>query len=358
MLNVNLKAQVLEIAKSKNLLGSENSACETNAFKEAEHAWQLIKNEPLILLKDFYPDCDCQDINFELINDVSFGYEISAVMSLHTVHTQNPSKLNEKEQTINNAKLTFQLQKVLPLPTKLNRLVAKIMSLGMHAQISAQNSTFVEYLSLLLPVLSPIKATKANALAALIDDKKSTDIESGTTNSQSASRSQEAVTSHSQAHSKEQEYLLEQGISYKQDSISPFSYHQELLLLEFLPIVEAIFNKDASTLLNMLEDYKKLLLSSSQNLKLSLSNKETESFILFSLFINKLIAATKVLALRAMDHYHEPSPAANNIEQHLKTALDLATKLNMHELDIIARSLRSIVLLKLPVEDQGTKSER
>ena len=252
-MDTKLKDQLFEIAKSNNLLASSQNSEDSNAlldkaFSEALRAWQAINQEPLLLVKDLieqYPELKLElkgDLclyNFDLIEDAAFSYELNTVMSLHCALPNSKSDASEQEQVRTNANHTFELQRSLPLPNKISRLAAKVMSLGMYAQISKRAPDFHNYLTILLPLVATINAQLLNDKARFIADRqvKVTSSESGCEAS-----------------------CVSQSTKFDAHNTNPlYECEQNILLLELLPIWALIFNHDYQGLLTKLNTFHQVL---------------------------------------------------------------------------------------------------
>lgn len=401
-MDTKLKDQLFEIAKSNNLLASSQNSEDSNAlldkaFSEALRAWQAINQEPLLLVKDLieqYPELKLElkgDLclyNFDLIEDAAFSYELNTVMSLHCALPNSKSDASEQEQVRINASHTFELQRTLPLPNKISRLAAKVMSLGMYAQISKRAPDFHDYLTILLPLVAKINDQLLNDKARYIADR------------QVKVTSSEAVCEAS---------CVSQSTKLDAHNTNPlYECEQNILLLELLPIWALIFNHDYQGLLTKLDDFHQLLVSFAKDLEFANTMQEKGNFALYMSIILLMEEATKALAQHHLgcktenakdtegtygtkdtDSYNgtEGTDGANVaadtkvtdgsegadviegskvtkgaegsegaevnkvIESKLQTAIDKCDQLHMADLEIIARSLKMILLLDLSRSD-------
>lgn len=398
-MDTKLKDQLFEIAKSNNLLASSQNSEDSNAlldkaFSEALRAWQAINQEPLLLVKDLieqYPELKLEikgDLclyNFDLIEDAAFSYELNTVMSLHCALPNSKSDASEQEQVRTNARHTFELQRTLPLPNKISRLAAKVMSLGMYAQISKRASDFHDYLTILLPLVATINAQLLNDKARFIADR------------QVKVTSSESVCEAS---------CVSQSTKFDAHNTNPlYECEQNILLLELLPIWALIFNHDYQNLLTKLDTFHQVLVSFAKDLEFANTMQEKANFALYMSIILLMEEATKALAQHHLacktekakdtDSYNgsEGSDGANVaadtkvtdgsestdvingtdviegskvikgaegsegaevnkvIESKLQTAIDKCDQLHMADLEIIARSLKMILLLDVSRSD-------
>lgn len=403
-MDTKLKDQLFEIAKSNNLLASSQNSEDSNAlldkaFSEALRAWQAINQEPLLLVKDLieqYPELKLElkgDLclyNFDLIEDAAFSYELNTVMSLHCALPNSKSDASEQEQVRTNANHTFELQRSLPLPNKISRLAAKVMSLGMYAQISKRAPDFHNYLTILLPLVATINAQLLNDKARFIADR------------QVKVNSSESVCEAS---------CVSQSTKFDAHNTNPlYECEQNILLLELLPIWALIFNHDYQGLLTKLDDFHQLLVSFAKDLEFANTMQEKGNFALYMSIILLMEEATKALAQHHLgcktenakakategtddtkdtDSYNgteitdaadvaadtkvtdgsestdviegskvikgaevaEGAEVNKVIESKLQTAIDKCDQLHMADLEIIARSLKMILLLDLSRSD-------
>ena len=395
-MDTKLKDQLFEIAKSNNLLASSQNSEDSNAlldkaFSEALRAWQAINQEPLLLVKDLieqYPELKLElkgDLclyDFALIEDAAFSYELNTVMSLHCALPNSKSDASEQEQVRTNARHTFELQRTLPLPNKISRLAAKVMSLGMYAQISKRAPDFHNYLTILLPLVAKINAQLLNNKARFIADRqvKVTSSESGCESS-----------------------CVSQSTKFDAHNTNPlYECEQNILLLELLPIWALIFNHDYQGLLTKLDDFHQLLVSFAKDLEFANTMQEKANFALYMSIILLMEEATKALAQHHLGCNTESAKATEGtdgtkdtdganvaadtkvadgsedtdvikdtdviegskvikgaegaevnkvIESKLQTAIDKCDQLHMADLEIIARSLKMILLLDLSRSD-------
>lgn len=407
-MDTKLKDQLFEIAKSNNLLASSQNSEDSNAlldkaFSEALRAWQAINQEPLLLVKDLvesYPELKLElkgDLclyDFALIEDAAFSYELNTVMSLHCALPNSKSNESEQEQVRTNANHTFELQRALPLPNKISRLAAKVMSLGMYAQISKRAPDFHDYLTILLPLVAKINAQLLNDKARFIADR------------------QVKVTS---SESVSETCCTSQSTKFDAHNTNPlYECEQNILLLELLPIWVLIFNHDYQGLLTKLDGFHQLLVSFAKDLEFANTMQEKANFALYMSIILLMEEATKALAQHHLgcktkkakptevtdgsentDGYNdtegsdgadvvadtkvnegsedtgvikgtdgsdgskvtkgaegaEGSEVNKVIESKLQTAIDKCDQLHMADLEIIARSLKMILLLDLSRSD-------
>lgn len=392
-MDTKLKDQLFEIAKSNNLLASSQNSEDSNAlldkaFSEALRAWQAINQEPLLLVKDLieqYPELKLElkgDLclyDFALIEDAAFSYELNTVMSLHCALPNSKSDASEQEQVRTNANHTFELQRSLPLPNKISRLAAKVMSLGMYAQISKRAPDFHNYLTILLPLVATINAQLLNDKARFIADR------------QVKVNSSESVCVASCA---------SQSTKFDAHNTNPlYECEQNILLLELLPIWALIFNHDYQGLLTKLDDFHQLLVSFAKDLEFANTMQEKTNFALYMSTILLMEEATKALAQHHLGYKTEKAKATEGtdgtkdtdgadvaadpkvtdgsdgtdviegskvtkgaegsegaevnkvIESKLQTAIDKCDQLHMADLEIIARSLKMILLLDLSRSD-------
>ena len=392
-MDTKLKDQLFEIAKSNNLLASSQNSEDSNAlldkaFSEALRAWQAINQEPLLLVKDLieqYPELKLElkgDLclyNFDLIEDAAFSYELNTVMSLHCALPNSKSDASEQEQVRTNASHTFELQRTLPLPNKISRLAAKVMSLGMYAQISKRAPDFHNYLTILLPLVAKINAQLLNNKARFIADRqvKVTSSESGCESS-----------------------CVSQSTKFDAHNTNPlYECEQNILLLELLTIWALIFKHDYQGLLTKLDDFHQLLVSFAKDLEFANTMQEKANFALYMSIILLMEEATKALAQHHLGCNTENAKATEGtddskdtdaadvaadpkvtdgsestdviegskvingaevaegsevnkvIESKLQTAIDKCDQLHMADLEIIARSLKMILLLDLSRSD-------
>lgn len=401
-MDTKLKDQLFEIAKSNNLLASSQNSEDSNAlldkaFSEALRAWQAINQEPLLLVKDLIEQyrelklglkSDLCLYNFDLIEDAAFSYELNTVMSLHCALPNSKSDDSEQEQVRTNASHTFELQRALPLPNKISRLTAKVMSLGMYAQISKRAQDFHDYLTLLLPLVDKINAQLLNDKARFISDR------------QVKVTSSEPVCEAS---------CVSQSTKFDAHNTNPlYECEQNILLLELLPIWSLIFIHDYQGLLTKFDTFHQVLVSFAKDLEFANTMQEKANFALYMSIILLMEEATKALA-----HHHlscktkkakdtegtdgskytyscngnEGSEVTNSskasegtdgadvaaetkvthgsdgtdviegsevnkvIESKLQTAIDKCDQLHMADLEIIARSLKMILLLDVSRSD-------
>ena len=392
-MDTKLKDQLFEIAKSNNLLASSQNSEDSNAlldkaFSEALRAWQAINQEPLLLVKDLieqYPELKLElksDLclyNFDLIEDAAFSYELNTVMSLHCALPNSKSDASEQEQVRTNANHTFELQRSLPLPNKISRLAAKVMSLGMYAQISKRAQDFHDYLTILLPLVATINAQLLNDKARFIADR------------QVKVNSSESVCVASCA---------SQSTKFDAHNTNPlYECEQNILLLELLPIWALIFNHDYQGLLTKLDTFHQVLVSFAKDLEFANTMQEKANFALYMSIILLMEEATKALAQHHLGCKTENAKATEGtdgtkdtdganvaadpkvtdgsestdviegskvtkgaegsegaevnkvIESKLQTAIDKCDQLHMADLEIIARSLKMILLLDLSRSD-------
>ena len=398
-MDTKLKDQLFEIAKSNNLLASSQNSEDSNAlldkaFSEALRAWHAINQEPLLLVKDLieqYPELKLElkgDLclyDFALIEDAAFSYELNTVMSLHCALPNSKSDASEQEQVRTNASHTFELQRTLPLPNKISRLAAKVMSLGMYAQISKRAPDFHNYLTILLPLVAKINAQLLNDKARFIADR------------QVKVNSSESVCEAS---------CVSQSTKFDAHNTNPlYECEQNILLLELLPIWALIFNHDYQGLLTKLDDFHQLLVSFAKDLEFANTMQEKANFALFMSIILLMEEATKALAQHHLGCKTESAKATEGtddtkdtdganvaadtkvadgsedtdvikdtdviegskvtkgaegsegaevnkvIESKLQTAIDKCDQLHMADLEIIARSLKMILLLDLSRSD-------
>lgn len=380
-MDTKLKDQLFEIAKSNNLLASSQNSEDSNAlldkaFSEALRAWQAINQEPLLLVKDLieqYPELKLElksDLclyNFELIEDAAFSYELNTVMSLHSALPNIKSDASEQEQVRTNASHTFELQRTLPLPNKISRLAAKVMSLGMYAQISKRAPDFHDYLTILLPLVAKINAQLLNDKARFIADR------------QVKVTSSESVCEAS---------CVSQSTKFDAHKTNPlYECEQNILLLELLPIWALIFNHDYQGLLTKLDTFHQVLVSFAKDLEFANTMQEKANFALYMSIILLMEEATKALAQHHLGCKTENAKATDGtegtnganvaadpkvtdgsegtdvikgaegsevnkvIESKLQTAIDKCDQLHMADLEIIARSLKMILLLDLSRSD-------
>ena len=398
-MDTKLKDQLFEIAKSNNLLASSQNSEDSNAlldkaFSEALRAWQAINQEPLLLVKDLieqYPELKLElkgDLclyDFALIEDAAFSYELNTVMSLHCALPNSKSDASEQEQVRTNARHTFELQRTLPLPNKISRLAAKVMSLGMYAQISKRAPDFHNYLTILLPLVAKINAQLLNDKARFIADR------------QVKVTSSESVCEAS---------CVSQSTKFDAHNTNPlYECEQNILLLELLPIWALIFNHDYQGLLTKLDDFHQLLVSFAKDLEFANTMQEKANFALYMSIILLMEEATKALAQHHLGCKTEKAKATEGtdgtkdtdgadvaadtkvtdgsedtdvikgtdiiegskvtkgaegsegaevnkvIESKLQTAIDKCDQLHMADLEIIARSLKMILLLDLSRSD-------
>ena len=398
-MDTKLKDQLFEIAKSNNLLASSQNSEDSNvlldkAFSEALRAWQAINQEPLLLVKDLieqYPELKLElkgDLclyDFALIEDAAFSYELNTVMSLHCALPNSKSDASEQEQVRTNASHTFELQRSLPLPNKISRLAAKVMSLGMYAQISKRAPDFHNYLTILLPLVATINAQLLNDKARFIADR------------QVKVTSSESVCEAS---------CVSQSTKFDAHNTNPlYECEQNILLLELLPIWALIFNHDYQGLLTKLDDFHQLLVSFAKDLEFANTMQEKANFALYMSIILLMEEATKALAQHHLGCKTEKAKATEGtddskdtdganvaadtkvtdgsestdvikdtdviegskvingaevaegaevnkvIESKLQTAIDKCDQLHMADLEIIARSLKMILLLDLSRSD-------
>ena len=404
-MDTKLKDQLFEIAKSNNLLASSQNSEDSNAlldkaFSEALRAWQAINQEPLLLVKDLvesYPELKLElkgDLclyDFALIEDAAFSYELNTVMSLHCALPNSKSNESEQEQVRTNANHTFELQRTLPLPNKISRLAAKVMSLGMYAQISKRAPDFHDYLTILLPLVAKINAQLLNDKARFIADR------------------QVKVTS---SESVSEASCVSQSKKFDAHNTNPlYECEQNILLLELLPIWVLIFNHDYQGLLTKLDDFHQLLVSFAKDLEFANTMQEKANFALYMSIILLMEEATKALAqhhLGCKTKKAKPTEVTDGsentegyngtegsdgadvvadtkvtdgtdvikgtdviegskmtkgaegaegaevnkvIESKLQTAIDKCDQLHMADLEIIARSLKMILLLDLSRSD-------
>ena len=395
-MDTKLKDQLFEIAKSNNLLASSQNSEDSNAlldkaFSEALRAWQAINQEPLLLVKDLieqYPELKLElkgDLclyDFALIEDAAFSYELNTVMSLHCALPNSKSDASEQEQVRTNASHTFELQRTLPLPNKISRLAAKVMSLGMYAQISKRAPDFHNYLTILLPLVATINAQLLNDKARFIADR------------QVKVNSSESVCEAS---------CVSQSTKFDAHNTNPlYECEQNILLLELLPIWALIFNHDYQGLLTKLDDFHQLLVSFAKDLEFANTMQEKANFALYMSIILLMEEATKALAQHHLGCKTESAKATEGtdgtkdtdganvaadtkvtdgsedtdvikdtdviegskvikgaegaevnkvIESKLQTAIDKCDQLHMADLEIIARSLKMILLLDLSRSD-------
>lgn len=404
-MDTKLKDQLFEIAKSNNLLASSQNSEDSNAlldkaFSEALRAWQAINQEPLLLVKDLvesYPELKLElkgDLclyDFALIEDAAFSYELNTVMSLHCALPNSKSNESEQEQVRTNANHTFELQRTLPLPNKISRLAAKVMSLGMYAQISKRAPDFHDYLTILLPLVAKINAQLLNDKARFIADR------------------QVKVTS---SESVCETCCTSQSTKFDAHNTNPlYECEQNILLLELLLIWVLIFNHDYQGLLTKLDDFHQLLVSFAKDLEFANTMQEKGNFALYMNIILLMEEATKALAqhhLGCKTKKAKPTEVTDGsentegyngtegsdgadvvadtkvtdgtdvikgtdviegskmtkgaegaegaevnkvIESKLQTAIDKCDQLHMADLEIIARSLKMILLLDLSRSD-------
>lgn len=394
-MDTKLKDQLFEIAKSNNLLASSQNSEDSNAlldkaFSEALRAWQAINQEPLLLVKDLieqYPELKLElkgDLclyNFDLIEDAAFSYELNTVMSLHCALPNSKSDASEQEQVRTNASHTFELQRTLPLPNKISRLAAKVMSLGMYAQISKRAPDFHNYLTILLPLVATINAQLLNDKARFIADR------------QVKVNSSESVCVAS---------CSSQSTKFDAHNTNPlYECEQNILLLELLPIWALIFNHDYQGLLTKLDTFHQVLVSFAKDLEFANTMQEKANFALYMSIILLMEEATKALAQHHLGCKTEKAKAKATegtdgteitdganvaadpkvtdgsestdviegskvnkgaegsegaevnkvIESKLQTAIDKCDQLHMADLEIIARSLKMILLLDLSRSD-------
>lgn len=403
-MDTKLKDQLFEIAKSNNLLASSQNSEDSNAlldkaFSEALRAWQAINQEPLLLVKDLieqYPELKLElkgDLclyDFALIEDAAFSYELNTVMSLHCALPNSKSDASEQEQVRTNASHTFELQRTLPLPNKISRLAAKVMSLGMYAQISKRAPDFHNYLTILLPLVAKINAQLLNDKARFIADR------------QVKVNSSESVCEAS---------CISQSTKFDAHNTNPlYECEQNILLLELLTIWALIFKHDYQGLLTKLDDFHQLLVSFAKDLEFANTMQEKANFALYMSIILLMEEATKALAQHHLgcktekakakategtddtkdtDSYNgteitdaadvaadpkvtdgsestdviegskvikgaegsEGAEVNKVIESKLQTAIDKCDQLHMADLEIIARSLKMILLLDLSRSD-------
>ena len=398
-MDTKLKDQLFEIAKSNNLLASSQNSEDSNAlldkaFSEALRAWQAINQEPLLLVKDLieqYPELKLElkgDLclyDFALIEDAAFSYELNTVMSLHCALPNSKSDASEQEQVRTNANHTFELQRSLPLPNKISRLAAKVMSLGMYAQISKRASDFHDYLTILLPLVAKINAQLLNDKDRFIADRqvKLTSSESGCEAS-----------------------CVSQSTKFDAHNTNPlYECEQNILLLELLTIWALIFNHDYQGLLTKLDTFHQVLVSFAKDLEFANTMQEKANFALYMSIILLMEEATKALAQHHLGCKTEKAKATEGtddskdtdgavvaadtkvtdssdgsdgsestdviegskvikgaegsegsevnkvIESKLQTAIDKCDQLHMADLEIIARSLKMILLLDLSRSD-------
>lgn len=404
-MDTKLKDQLFEIAKSNNLLASSQNSEDSNAlldkaFSEALRAWQAINQEPLLLVKDLIEQyrelklelkSDLCLYNFDLIEDAAFSYELNTVMSLHCALPNSKSDDSEQEQVRTNASHTFELQRALPLPNKISRLTAKVMSLGMYAQISKRAQDFHDYLTLLLPLVAKINAQLLNDKARFIADR------------QVKVTASESVCEAS---------CVSQSTKFDAHNTNPlYECEQNILLLELLPIWALIFNHDYQGLLTKFDTFHQVLVSFAKDLEFANTMQEKANFALYMSIILLMEEATKALA-----HHHlscktkkakdtestygtkgtevtkntdscnvtevtkgsedaegtdgadgaadtkvpygsegadgiEGTEVIKVIESKLQTAIDKCDQLHMADLEIIARSLKMILLLDVSRSD-------
>lgn len=392
-MDTKLKDQLFEIAKSNNLLASSQNSEDSNAlldkaFSEALRAWQAINQEPLLLVKDLieqYPELKLElkgDLclyDFALIEDAAFSYELNTVMSLHCALPNSKSDASEQEQVRTNASHTFELQRTLPLPNKISRLAAKVMSLGMYAQISKRAPDFHNYLTILLPLVATINAQLLNNKARFIADR------------QVKVNSSESVCEAS---------CVSQSTKFDAHNTNPlYECEQNILLLELLPIWALIFNHDYQGLLTKLDTFHQVLVSFAKDLEFANTMQEKANFALYMSIILLMEEATKALAQHHLGCKTESAKATEGtddskdtdgadvaadpkvtdgsestdviegskvikgaegsegaevnkvIESKLQTAIDKCDQLHMADLEIIARSLKMILLLDLSRSD-------
>lgn len=398
-MDTKLKDQLFEIAKSNNLLASSQNSEDSNAlldkaFSEALRAWQAINQEPLLLVKDLieqYPELKLElkgDLclyDFALIEDAAFSYELNTVMSLHCALPNSKSDASEQEQVRTNASHTFELQRTLPLPNKISRLAAKVMSLGMYAQISKRAPDFHNYLTILLPLVAKINAQLLNDKARFIADR------------QVKVTSSESVCEAS---------CVSQSTKFDAHNTNPlYECEQNILLLELLTIWALIFKHDYQGLLTKLDDFHQLLVSFAKDLEFANTMQEKANFALYMSIILLMEEATKALAQHHLGCKTESAKATEGtdgtkdtdganvaadtkvadgsedtdvikdtdviegskvtkgaevaegsevnkvIESKLQTAIDKCDQLHMADLEIIARSLKMILLLDLSRSD-------
>lgn len=401
-MDTKLKDQLFEIAKSNNLLASSQNSEDSNAlldkaFSEALRALQALNQEPLLLVKDLieqYPELKLElksDLclyDFALIEDAAFSYELNTVMSLHCALPNSKSDACEQEQVRTNASHTFELQRTLPLPNKISRLAAKVMSLGMYAQISKRAQDFHDYLTILLPLVAKINAQLLNDKARFIADR------------------QVKVTS---LESVCEACCVSQSTKFDDHNTNPlYECEQNILLLELLPIWALIFNHDYQSLLTKLDSFHQVLVSFAKDLDFANNMQEKANFALYMSIILLMEEATKALAhhhlgynpkkakvtegtdgYKDTDGYNGTAGAAvaadtkvtddgestevikgtdviegskvtkgaegaevnKVIESKLQTAIDKCDQLHMADLEIIARSLKMILLLDVSRSD-------
>ncbi len=293
IMDTKLKDQLFEIAKSNNLLASSQNSEDSNAlldkaFSEALRAWQAINQEPLLLVKDLieqYPELKLElkgDLclyNFDLIEDAAFSYELNTVMSLHCALPNSKSDASEQEQVRTNASHTFELQRTLPLPNKISRLAAKVMSLGMYAQISKRASDFHDYLTILLPLVATINAQLLNDKARFIADRQVKVTNAQLLNDKArfiADRQVKVTSSESGCEAS----CVSQSTKFDAHNTNPlYECEQNILLLELLPIWALIFNHDYQGLLTKLDDFHQLLVSFAKDLEFANTMQEKANWV-------------------------------------------------------------------------------
>ena len=280
------------------------------------------------------------------------------------------------------------LQRTLPLPNKISRLAAKVMSLGMYAQISKRAPDFHDYLTILLPLVAKINAQLLNDKARFIADR------------------QVKVTS---SESVCETCCTSQSTKFDAHNTNPlYECEQNILLLELLLIW---VNHDYQGLLTKLDDFHQLLVSFAKDLEFANTMQEKANFALYMNIILLMEEATKALAqhhLGCKTNKAKPTEVTDGsdntegyngtegsdgadvvantkvtdgtdvikgtdviegskmtkgaegaegaevnkvIESKLQTAIDKCDQLHMADLEIIARSLKMILLLDLSRSD-------
>ena len=180
-MDMDVTAQVLKLAQNNHLMSATTAAYdEEDLIKQAQQLWQGMAGHEALLLENYCalsPDLQAlyeqQQLSedklgtaVEALEELAFKYEISTVMSLHSVLATAPKEAATKAKVTHSAALTYSLKKVLPWPSPLSKAICHLCTLAMYATISKQEHDFNDYLTAFLPYLAILQHDRKLALQA------------------------------------------------------------------------------------------------------------------------------------------------------------------------------------------------
>lgn len=358
-MDMDVTAQVLKLAQNNHLMSATTATYdEEDLVKQAQQLWQGMAGHEALLLENYCalsPDLqvlyeqqqqlseDKLGTAVEALEELAFKYEISTVMSLHSVLATAPKEAATKAKVTHSAALTYSLKKVLPWPSPLSKAICHLCTLAMYATISKQEHDFNDYLTAFLPYLAILQHDRKLALQAEQAPKAAA--------MSTTSKSCACVDT-------EDDDAMSNSLDALLKSRYELTLSQELLLLELCLLLQPLFAAQAELILDRLDKFKEHLLQESERLNNESSMEHKKRAALYLLYLSKVTAAFKVYALYVQEQVLEPNQAQDTntpkkaqgcfeIEQPLNVAQKLSSKVGLSDLEIIARALKLCLVLRL-----------